>query len=101
MILYDTTVRVKRRKAGSGNVRHYVATATGEAAIQPVAKEPNAIADGQYGTLYVAYVEIDLPAQAGDQLVDPRGVVYTVKEVIRRDSWPFPHQELTLTKERT
>jgi hypothetical protein len=99
MMLFSTTVKVKRLKATSGNNRGYVATATGEASIQPIAKEPNEIASGQFGTLYVAYVEVDLPAQRGDKLTDPNGTVYIVKEVMKREQGAYPHQELTLTRE--
>lgn len=100
MILYDSIVKVKRLKTTTGNTRALVATATGEASIQPIAKEPNAIADGQFGTLYVAYVESDLPAQPGDTLTDQNGIVYTVKETILRDTFPLPHKELTLERQR-
>jgi len=99
MILYDTIIKVKKQKASTGNSRRYVATATGEASIQPIAKEPNSIADGQYGTLFVAYVEVDLPASQGDQITDPSGLVYIVKEAVTRDTWPFPHKVLTLTRQ--
>lgn len=99
MIFYDTTVKIKRLKAKTGNMRAFVATATGQASIQPIAQEPNEIVNGQFGTLYVAYVEIDLPAQKSDKLTDPDGNVYIIKEVFKRDTFPFPHQELTLTKE--
>ena len=99
MILFDTTVKVKRLKTSSGNTKRFVATATGDASIQPIAKEPNAIDDGRFGTLYVAYVEVDLPAMKGDQITDPDGTVYIVKEVIKRDTLPLPHTELTLTKQ--
>jgi hypothetical protein len=99
MILYDTIVKVKRLKTTSGNARALVATATGDASIQPIAKEPNAIADGQFGTLYVAYVEIDLPARKGDTLTDPDGTAYVVKDVIPRDNSPFPYKELTLKRQ--
>jgi hypothetical protein len=99
MIFYDTTVKVKRQKTTSGNKRGFVATATGQASIQPVAKEPTSLTDGSYGTSYVAYVEIDLPAREGDQVVDPNGVVYVVKEAVRREDTPFPHQVLTVTKQ--
>jgi len=99
LILYDTTVKIKRLKTTSGNTRALVATATGEASIQPVAKESSAIADGQYGTLYVAYVEVDLPAQPGDTLTDPDGTVYSVIQTITRDTTPLPHKELTLQRQ--
>lgn len=98
MILYDTTVKIKRLKTRSGNVRAYVATATGEGSIQPLAQEPSEVVDGRFGTLYVAYVEVDLPVQAGDRVTDPDGVVYEVKEVHKREMIPLAHQELTLTK---
>lgn len=101
MILFDTTIKVKRMKATVGNARGFVATATGEGSIQPIAKEPNSINDGQYGTVYVAYVDATLPVQQGDQLTDPNGVVYIVKEMLLRDQGAFPHKYLTLTKQRT
>lgn len=98
MIFYDTTVKIKRLK-GAGNVKSFVATATGEASIQPLTNEPGQLADGRFGVLYIAYVEVDLPAQAGDKLTDPDGTVYVIKEVVKRDTVPFPHQALTLTKQ--
>lgn len=99
MILFETTVKVKRFKATTGNRRELVATATGDGSIQPIAKEPSAIADGQFGTLYVAYVEADLPVVPGDVVTDPDGVAYAVKDVIPRTEGPFPHQELTLNRQ--
>lgn len=99
MIFYDTIVKVKRMKSSGGNTRSFVATATGDASIQPIAKEPSAIDDGRFGTLYVCYCEADLPAQRGDQITDPNGAVYVVKEVILRDQVALPHKELTLTKQ--
>lgn len=102
MIFFDTTIKVKRQKATTGNIRSYVATATGEASVQPVAKEPSSVVDGQYGTLFVAYVESDLPVQMGDQIKDIKtGYIYIVKEMIDRSFSPLPHKELTLTKQRT
>lgn len=101
MIFFNTTVKVKRFKTASGNRRALISTATGEGSIQPLAKEPNALASGQFGTLYVAYVEHDLPVQASDIITDPDGVAYVVKEVVKRDESPFPHQELTLTRQTT
>jgi len=99
MITYDVTIKVKRLKAQSGNVRGYVSTATADAALQPLVKESSDIADGQYGLLYVAYVEDDVPCRRGDQITDPNGTVYSVKDVILRDTGPFPHKELVLVKQ--
>ena len=99
MILYDMQIKIKRLKAGSGNVRGFVATATGDGSIQPIAKESSAIADGQYGSLYVAYIEVDLPCRRGDQVTDENSVVYSVKDVVLRDTGPFPHKELVLVKQ--
>lgn len=101
MIFCDTVIKVKRLKTVSGNRRALIATATGEASIQPVAKEPNAIAEGQFGTLYVAYCEADLPVRSGDTVTDPNGTVYAVREVIPRTDVPLPHLELTLIKQTT
>lgn len=101
MILYDVTIKVKRLKTRAGNVRALVSTATGEASIQPLSKESSSIADGQFGTIYVGYVEVDLPAQRGDTVVDENQVVYTVKDMILRDTSPFPHKELILIKQTT
>ncbi len=99
MILYDTVVKVKRLKTSSGNTRRYVATATGEASVQPLGQESVELQGGMTGTPYVAYVEVDLPVRQGDHLTDPEGTVYVVREVLKRDTAPFPHQELTLNKQ--
>lgn len=101
MTLYDKIVKIKRLKNQSGNRRGFVATATGDASIQPLADEPSELVEGQFATLYVAFVEVDLPAQAGDQVTDQEGNVYIVKDVHKRDTIPLPHQELILTKEPT
>lgn len=101
MILFDTIVKVKRQKSVEGNRRDYVATATGDASIQPIAREPNSLVDGMYGTLYTAYVEVDLPVRVGDRVTDPEGIVYIVREAIKRDTAPFPHTVLTLNKQTT
>jgi hypothetical protein len=99
MLLGTVTVKVKRMKTSSGNTRRFVATATGDASIQPIGNEPSELVAGRFGTVYVAYVEVDLPVQKGDQITDPEGTVYVVKEVAKRDNIPLAHQELTLTRE--
>ncbi len=98
MIFLDKVIKVKRLKNIGGNTRQYVATATGEASIQPIAAEPNSIDDGRFGTLYIGYTEVDLPVMKGDQVTEPDGTVYVVKEVITRDTIPFPHKAITLTR---
>ena len=99
MLLGTTTVKVKRMKTSSGNTRRFVATATGDASIQPIGNEPSELVAGRFGTVYVAYVEVDLTVQKGDQITDPDGTVYVVKEVAKRENIPLAHQELTLTRE--
>lgn len=102
MIFFDTTIKVKRQKTISGNIRGYISTATGEASVQPASNEPNEVVDGQFGTVFVAYVEADLPVRMGDQITDRNtGFIYIVKEMIDRSSSPLPHKELSLTKQRT
>lgn len=101
MIFFDTEVKVKRLKSSGGNKRSLVATATGEGSIQPVADESAGLRDGTFGTLYVAYVEFDLPVMSGDTITDPDGVAYIVKEVLPRGEGPFPHKQLTLAKQTT
>lgn len=100
MILLDTTVKVKRSKAKSGNLRALVATATGEASIQPATRftRPGEVDTGRFGTEYVAFVEVDLPVAVGDVLSDPDGILYNVMSIVKNDVQPFPHQELMLVR---
>ncbi len=101
MIFFDTTIKIKRLKATTGNLRALISTATGEASIQPIGKDPSELTDGQYGTIFVCYVEADLPVRQGDQISDRSGVIYIVKEMIDRGESPLPHKELTIIKQRT
>lgn len=101
MIYFDTTIKVKRLKSTTGNLRALISTATGEGSIQPVARDPSEIDDGLFGTVFVAYVEADLPVRQGDSISDRNGIIYTVKEMIDRGNTPLPHKELTIIKQRT
>lgn len=99
MILYDTIVKIKKMKGSASSVRRLIATATGEASVQPLTQQSTELRPGTTGTLYVAYVSVDLPVAQGDHLSTPDGTTYIVREVLKRDNVPLPHQELTLNKE--
>lgn len=96
-VIFNDTVIIRKLK-GAGNIRTLVTTATGEANIQPLGKDRGQVDVGTFGSSYIAYVEVDLPALQGDRVTDSNKVQYDITQVIVRDNSPFPYKELILKK---
>lgn len=96
-IVFNDTVVIRRLK-GSGNIRTLIATATGEASIQPLGKDRSQFDAGTFGAMYVAYVEADLAVNQADRVTDSNKVQYDVTQVILRDNGPFTYKELVLKR---
>lgn len=95
---YDYTIKVYKLKPLSGSVRHYVATATADATIQPLGKERGGIQEGQYGAKFIGYCDDTVPVQETDRVKDQNGHYYVVVNVTLRDYGAFPYKELILQK---
>ena len=95
---YDHLIKVYRLKIKSGNIRHYVATATADASIQPLGKDRGIVEAGVFGSSYAGYVDGNTSVQTGDQVKDQNGVIYQVTEVVVRDFGAFPYKQLMLKK---
>lgn len=97
-ILHDTVIKIQRLKTKSGNLRAFVATATADCALQPLGKDRGQLDTGLFGSTYVAYVDEDIPVEAGDRVVDGNGVAYSVTQVSVRDNGVNPHKVVVLKK---
>lgn len=95
-LFYDSLIKIKRFKATTGNKKSYVATATADASIQALGKEGGQLDQGMFGSTFVAYVEVDTPVQKGDRVTDENDVVYSVTDVVVRDTGSIPFKEIII-----
>ncbi len=82
---FDRNIVIRRLKTVSGNRKNFQATATVEAHIQtsdPEARQALGIVNER---LWVAWMPEDAEIEEGDRAEDPRGTVYTVREVTFKD----------------
>lgn len=87
----------RRRKIGSSNRFSMSATLTASSAdIQPSSVERTQFAEGHFGAVFDAYVDVSLDIKEGDQVVT-NGKRYSVKGVSRfEDGGMLPHKQLLL-----
>ena len=79
MLLLDRTVSIHRLQDLGGNRQGYsTLTTTLEATIQPLGEAKTAMAGGQYGKMFVIYMDVDKDVQAGDKIKDADGNVYKI-----------------------
>lgn len=96
-MFFDDLLKIKRLKGTAPN-RNYVATATADGVIQPLGKERGQFDAEQFGSTYVAYVDVATPVNESDRVTDHNSVVYTVQQVVVRDVGMLQYKELILKR---
>jgi hypothetical protein len=88
----------RRRRIGSTNRFSMSATFTGYPAdIQPAGKERTEMVNGRFGSVFTAFVEVDVDIRENDQVVTADGKRYSVKGMQRwSGAGLLDHVELVL-----
>jgi len=93
---------LRRLRAIPGDVNRSVYSATGTAdgypaSLQESSPDKVAMYGGQIGNLWECFIEEDVPALEGDQVVIS-GQIYSVKNVRDEDFPTLPYKKLTIVK---
>jgi hypothetical protein len=96
--LFTQDIIIRRYKTVSGNRKILAATATVDGMIQNMDKEKAQLLGILSERTFIAYLDIDVNIQLGDNIVDRYGKKYTVKEITKKDYGINTHLECVLTE---
>ncbi len=82
---FDQDVVVVRLRDSAGDISSYQTTATVDAHIQELDKEARQLLGILEGRAWRAWFDVDTDIKEQDRITDEKGIVYTVREVTKKD----------------
>ncbi len=96
---FDRNVIVRRLKTLSGNKKTFQGTATVEGAIQELDSKARQLLGILQEKAWEAWFDVDTDIREGDRITDEKGVIYNVREVVKKDYGVNQHLQVILEEQ--
>ena len=96
---FDREVVVRRLKSSGGFKKTFQGTATVEGCIQELDQKARQLLGIIQEKAWEAWFDVDTDIKEGDRITDEKGMIYTVREVVKKDYGVNQHLQVILEEQ--